>query len=159
MARVGARPRGLSAMGIARGEQSAQIEAPPDACFDAITDYETFPEWQQAVISTEVLERYPDGLGKLVEVHVDAKFRHVRYRLRYHYDPPRRVWWDFVEGDGVEDVEGEYTFEAADGATLATYRLGIDAGVPIPGLIARRLNNGVMRRSVEDLKRRVEGGA
>jgi hypothetical protein len=110
------------------------------------------------VIDTEVLERYPDGLGKVVEVHVDAKLRRVRYRLHYHYDAPGRVWWDFVEGDGVEDVEGEFTFEPSDGATIATYRLGIDAGVPIPGLIARRLNNGVMRHSVEDLRRRVEGG-
>ena len=145
-------------MGISWGEQSARIEASPDECFDAIVDYESFAEWQDAVIDTEVLERYPDGLGKVVEVHVDAKFRRVRYRLRYHYDRPGRVWWDFVEGDGVEDVEGEYTFEPADGGTLATYRLGIDAGVPIPGMIARRLNNGVMRRSVDDLRRRVEGG-
>ena len=145
-------------MGISWGEQSARIEASLEACFDAIVDYESFAQWQDAVIDTEVLERYPDGLGKIVEVHVDAKFRHVRYRLHYHYDPPGRVWWDFVEGDGVEDVEGEYTFEPGDGGTLATYRLGIDAGVPIPGLIARRLNSGVMRRSVEDLKRRVEGG-
>jgi uncharacterized membrane protein len=145
-------------MGISWGEQSVRIEAPPEQCFDAIVDYESFPEWQDAVISTDVLERYRDGLGKVVEVHVDAKFRRVRYRLHYHYDRPNRVWWDFVEGDGVEDVEGEYSFEPSDGGTLATYRLGIDAGVPIPGLIARRLNAGVMRRSVEDLRRRVERG-
>ena len=143
-------------MGISWGEQSARIDAPPEACFDAIVEYETFPDWQDAVISALVLDRYEDGLGRNVEVQVDAKVRRVRYRLHYHYDRPRRVWWEFVEGDGVEDVEGEYTFEPDDGGTLATYRLGIDAGIPIPGLIARRLNNGVMRRSVEDLKRRVE---
>jgi Polyketide cyclase / dehydrase and lipid transport len=145
-------------MGISWGEQSVRIAAPPDECFDAIVDYESFPEWQDAVISAAVLERYPDGLGKLVEVHVDAKFRRVRYRLLYRYERPSRVWWDFVEGDGVEDVDGEYTFEPSDGGTLATYRLGIDPGVPIPGLIARRLNSGVLRRSVEDLRRRVEKG-
>jgi hypothetical protein len=144
-------------VGVSWGEQSARIEAPPEACFDAIVDYETFSEWQQAVISAEVLDRYEDGLGKRVEFVIDAKVRRVRYRLHYHYDRPRRVWWDFVEGDGVEHVEGEYTFEPDGGGTVATYRLGIDAGVPIPGLIARRLNQGVMRRSVEDLKRRVEG--
>lgn len=144
-------------MGVSWGEQSAEIEAPPEACFDAIVDYETFPEWQDAVISTEVIERYGDGLGKLVEVHADAKVRKVRYRLHYHYKRPHRVWWDFVEGDGVEHVEGEFTFEPRGEATLATYRLGVDAGVPMPGLIARRLNHGVMRRSVQDLKLRVEG--
>jgi ribosome-associated toxin RatA of RatAB toxin-antitoxin module len=144
-------------MGLSWGEQSAEIAASPEACFGAIVEYETFPEWQDAVVATEVIERDDDGLGKIVEVHVDAKVRRVRYRLRYHYDRPHRVWWDFDEGDGVHDVEGEYTFEPRDGGTLATYRLGIDAGVPIPGLIARRLNRGVMRRTVDDRKRRAEG--
>lgn len=143
-------------MGLTRGEQTAEIAATPEACFEAIVDYETFPEWQAAVNGIEVLERYPDGLGRLVEVHVDAKFRQVSYRLRYHYDRPRRVWWDFVEGDGVEHVDGELLLEPAGDGTRATYRLGIDAGIPIPGLIARKLNGEVMKRSVEDLKREAE---
>jgi hypothetical protein len=143
-------------MGVNWGQQSIEIEAPPEDCFEAIVDYETFPDWQDAVLATEVLERYDDGLGKIVELRVDAKFREVRYRLHYHYDRPRRVWWDFLEADGVEHIEGEYLFEGRDGITLAIYRLGIDAGVPIPGPLARRLNEGVMRRSVQDLKRRVE---
>jgi uncharacterized membrane protein len=143
-------------MGVHSAEQQIGIEAPPDACFEAITDYETFPGWQDAVIAVEVHERYPDGLGKLVEVKVDAKFREVTYRLHYHYDRPGRIWWDFVEGHGVEHVEGEYLFEPSGDGTLATYRLGIDPGVPVPGLIARRLNQGVMKRSVKDLKAEVE---
>jgi uncharacterized membrane protein len=144
-------------LGVHWAEQSIEIEAPPEACFEAITEYETFPEWQDAVLSTAVLERYDGGLGKLVEVHVDAKFREVTYTLHYHYDRPRRIWWDFVEGEGVRGIDGEYLFEPRDGATLATYRLGIDPGVPVPGIVARKLNEGVMRRSVDDLKRRVEG--
>ena len=61
--------------------------------------------------------------------------RRVSYVLRYGYERPGRVWWEFVEGDGVERIEGEFTFEPLDGGerTLATYRLGIDAGVPMPG--------------------------
>jgi uncharacterized membrane protein len=143
-------------MGISRAEQSIEIAAPPDACFAALTDYESFPEWQEAVLATEIDERYPDGLGKVVEVHVDAKLRRVRYRLRYHYDRPRRIWWEFLDGDGIEEIEGEYVFEPRGAGTLATYRLGIDPGVPVPGFIARRLNEGVMKRSVEDLKREAE---
>jgi uncharacterized membrane protein len=143
-------------MGISRAEQSIEIAAPPDACFAALTDYESFPEWQEAVLATEIDERYPDGLGKVVEVHVDAKLRRVRYRLRYHYDRPRRIWWEFLDGDGIEQIEGEYVFEPRGAGTLATYRLGIDPGVPVPGFIARRLNEGVMKRSVEDLKREAE---
>ena len=137
-------------MGIHRAERSLEIDAAPPQCFEAITDYETFAEWQDAVKSAEVVERRPDGA--VVDFAVDAKFREVTYRLDYHHEPPGRVWWEFVHGKGVEHVEGEFTFEPAKGGTLATYRLGIDPGVPVPGLIVRRLNGLVMKRSVEDLR-------
>jgi Polyketide cyclase / dehydrase and lipid transport len=144
-------------VGVSRAEQALEIAAPPETCFEAIVDFGTYPAWQEAVIRTDVVERYRDGLGKVVELEVDAKVRRVTYRLRYHYDRPGRLWWDFVEGDGVTYIDGEYLFEpVGTGATRATYRLGIDAGVPIPGFIARRLNEGVMRRAIEDLRREAE---
>ena len=37
--------------------QTAEIDAPPQACFDALTDFERLPEWQGAVRDVEVLER------------------------------------------------------------------------------------------------------
>lgn len=142
-------------MGIHRAEQRIEIPAAPAACFDTITDYETFPDWQDAVVSAEVIDRYADGLGRMVEVVADAKFREVTYRLHYHYERPARVWWDFVAGHGVEHIEGEYVFEPAGEGTLAAYRLGIDPGIPVPGIVARRLNQSVMKRSVEDLRAEV----
>ena len=144
-------------MGINWAEQELEIEATPQACFAAIVDFETYPEWQSAVLDTEVLDRYPDGLGKRVRLKVDAKLRTVTYVLHYHYNRPRKLWWDFVEGDGVKHIEGEYLFEELDGRTRATYKLGVDVGIPVPGPIARKLNEEVMRRSIEDLKVRAEG--
>jgi hypothetical protein len=145
-------------MGIHRAEQSLEIAAPPEACFEAIVDFESYPEWQDAVLGAEVAERYDDGLGRLVRLRVDAKFREVSYTLHYHYDPPGKLWWDFVEGDGVRHIDGDYAFEPLAGGsrTRATYRLGVDPGVPMPGFVARKLNEVVMRRSIEDTKREAE---
>ena len=144
-------------MGVHRAEHSLEIDAPPAACFDALVDYESFPRWQAAVKEVEVVDRYPDGLGRDVRVHVDAKFRDVTYTLRYSYERPERISWDYVEGD-VEHVEGEFRLEPLDGGgrTHATYVLGIDPGFPAPALLVRRLNGAVMKRSVEDLKREAE---
>jgi uncharacterized membrane protein len=144
-------------LGTHSAEQSADVDASPEAVFEAAIDYETFPAWQQAVERAAVLERDSDGRGELVRFEIDAKVKRVSYTLRYHYEPPARIWWEFVEGDGVENVEGEYVLEPLeDERTRVTYRLGIDPGVPVPGLIARRLNQGVMRRSVTDLRDEVE---
>jgi hypothetical protein len=144
-------------VGINWAEQQLEIDATQEACFAAIVDFETYPEWQTAVLDTEVIDRYEDGLGRRVRLKVDAKLRTVTYVLHYHYNRPRKLWWDFVEGDGVKHIEGEYVFEEAGDGTRATYKLGVDVGIPVPGPIARRLNEEVMRRSIEDLKVRAEG--
>ena len=138
------------------GEQQALIEASPQDCFDAITDYETFPDWQEAVQAVEVVSRYPDGLGREVAFVVDARVKKVRYRLEYSYDEPHRVHWDYLEGD-VRDIDGSFTFEEQeDGFTVATYSVLLDAGVWMPGPVRKVLTGQVMKRSVDDLKRRVE---
>ena len=143
-------------MGIHRAEQSTEIAASPEDCFEAIVDYETFPSWQGAVKSVEILSTDDEGRGERVAFRVDAKLREVGYTLRYSYDAPHRVTWDFVEGDGVEHVEGEYRFEPEGGGTKATYVLGIDPGMPVPGFVVDRVNRQVMWRSVRELRDEVE---
>lgn len=132
------------------------IEAEPATCFERITDYDTFPEWQSAVKEVDVLNRDDDGRGRDVRFVIDAKVRQVEYTLRYSYEPPHHVAWDYIDGD-VKSVDGEYVFEdQRDGTTLATYSLDIDPGVWLPGRVRKMLTDQVMKRSVEDLKRRVE---
>lgn len=142
-------------MSVHRAERTIEVDASPEACFAAAIDYETFPTWQSAVLAAEVLERDDKGRGVLVDFRTDAKLREVRYLLRYRYGEGHAVSWEYVEGD-IEHIEGDYAFEQRDGGTRVTYRLGIDPGVPAPKFVVRRLNEQVMQRSMEDLKREVE---
>ena len=138
-------------------EQQIVVGGSPQECFDALVDYQTFPDWQRAVKSVEVVTTDREGRGKAVSFEIDAKVKTIRYTLRYSYEPPHRIAWDYVEGD-VKDVDGEMVFEdLGDGTTLATYSLALDPGVWMPGPLQKVLNDQVMKGSVEDLKRRVEG--
>ncbi|HET8592958.1 MAG TPA: SRPBCC family protein, partial [Solirubrobacterales bacterium] len=118
--------------------------------------YETFPSWQSAVIDTEVLDWDGEGRGKRVRLFIDAKVRKVDYTLDYRYDPPERIEWDFVEGNGINGADGHYLFEDLGGRTRATYRLGLGIAIPLPGPIARRAHRSTLKGSVEDLKREAE---
>jgi uncharacterized membrane protein len=140
---------------VKRAEHSAEIAAARENCFTALLEYETFPDWQRAVKSVEVLSRDDEGRGRDVEFEIDAKVKRVRYVLRYSYDPPGWIGWEYVEGD-VKDVAGEFVLEQADdGVTLATYRVGLDPGVWMPGPIKKVLTDQVMKGAVDDLARRV----
>jgi uncharacterized membrane protein len=141
---------------VKHAEQQIVVEGTPQDCFDALVGYESFPDWQRAVKSVEILSRDGDGRGRDVAFVIDAKVRTIRYTLRYSYEPPHRISWDYVEGD-VKDVDGEMVLEdQGDGTTLATYSLALDPGVWLPGPLQKVLNDQVMKGSVEDLKKRVE---
>lgn len=133
-----------------RASHSVEIAATPQECFDAMTDFESYPEWQGPVKSVQVSD------GDVVAFEVDAKVRTIHYTLRYHFDQPTRIWWDYVEGD-AKSVDGEYTFEdLGDGTTRATYTLEIDPGGFVPGPLKKVLSDQVMKASVEDLRRHLE---
>ena len=143
-------------MAVKRGTQTTEVDAPIDVCFAAIIDYETFPQWQRAVKAVEVVERDEEGRGKVVSFEVDLGVRRLEYRLLYHYEPPVRVWWDFVSGDFARDIDGDFRFEREGQGTRATYSISLRPAVPVPGFVARRLEREMMKRSVEDLRREAE---
>jgi hypothetical protein len=144
-------------MGMSWAEHSVDIEAPIETSFAAIVDYESFPRWQQAVDSVEVLDRHADGLAHRVRLFVDAKVRKIDYVLAYGYDRPTEISWDFVEGNGMRDADGLYTLEElGPGRTRATYRFGADPELPVPGMIVRRTHKQLVKRSAEDLKAEAE---
>jgi Polyketide cyclase / dehydrase and lipid transport len=144
-------------MGLNWAEHTVEIDAPIETCFAAIIDYETFPSWQGAVVDTEVLDWDSQGRGKKVRLFVDAKVRKVDYTLDYSYDEPTRIEWDFVEGNGINGADGHYLFEdLGSDRTRATYKLGLEVGIPLPGPVARRAHKSTLKGSVEDLKKEAE---
>jgi len=136
--------------------QQAEIDAPPEACYAALTDYERLPDWQGAVRSARILERDEAGRGEVVEFEVDAKVKVVRYRLRQVHEPPRRLASEYLGGD-FRSFDGEWRFEALPGGrTRAELDLKLDPGRFVPGPVRTLISDAVMRRSLADLKKHVE---
>jgi ribosome-associated toxin RatA of RatAB toxin-antitoxin module len=135
--------------------QSAEIAAPPQRCYDALTDYDRLPEWQGAVKAVRVLERDEEGRGKVVEFEVDAKLKTVRYRLRQIYDEPHRLASEYVGGD-FRAFEGEWRFLEIPSGTRVELDLRIDPGRFVPGPIRGAISDAVMKRALRDLKAELE---
>ncbi len=137
--------------------QTAEIAASPQACFDALTDFERLPEWQGAVRDVEVLERDAAGRGTIVEYVVDARVKTVRYRLRQVYDEPSRLASEYLGGD-FRDFCGEWRLEPREGGahTHVELDLRIDPGRFVPGVVRKAISDAVMRRALSDLKAHLE---
>ena len=133
------------------------IRASCARCFAAISDFDSYPEWQTAVESVHVRSRDHAGRAREVSFTLDLKLRRVGYTLIYEHAEPTELRWRYAGGD-LKDVSGSYTFRGSPGSGLveARYTLDVDFGFPVPGPIRDRLQREVMRRSVRELKERVE---
>lgn len=141
--------------------QTVTVHAPPQACFDVLTDYAHMPEWQSRVVESRVLSRDDEGRAREVQYGIDVRLRTVRYRLAHTYREPSYIGSEYLGGD-FRDFAGEYHFEPEGSGTRVRFHLRIDPGLRIPGPVARMLNEAVMGRALQDLKSRVEavaGGA
>ena len=132
------------------------VNAPVDKIVDALTSFETFPEWQGAVMECEVLERDDEGRGSLVRMKVDAKVRKVEYVVRYSYDLPDSLGWEQVSGDLKENT-GKYTFAPRDdGSTDVTVDIVAEVGFFVPGPMKKLIREQSLKNSIRELKKRVE---
>jgi ribosome-associated toxin RatA of RatAB toxin-antitoxin module len=137
-------------------EVSVEIAASPAACFDAILEFERYPEWSSAIQSARILERDADGIGRIVEFQIDMKIRSVRYVLEYTYKRPTELSWRSVEGD-VESIEGRYRFRKLGAAlTEATCRQEIQLGFWVPGPLRKLAERTALKQSVTEFKDDVE---
>lgn len=140
-------------MGLETVQKSVTINASPRQCYDALCQFESYPQWQSAVQSVQVLAKYPDGRAKDVEVVVHAVVKKIRYVLRYQYDDARhRLSWTYVDGD-VRNAEGWYQFKEMGGdKTEATCQMGVDPGFWVPKMIRNTLTEVTLTKSMEELK-------
>jgi len=149
-------------MGDLRADRSIDIDAPLDEVYAIIADLETTPEWQNAMISIDVIERDGEGRPELVEIVSDAKVKQVKNKMRFSYQPPDGMSWVQEKGD-MKSLEGSWGLEDLGGdRTRAVYSLRGDPGrmlgMLLRGPVEDKVKEFLTKDSVEGLKSRAESG-
>jgi ribosome-associated toxin RatA of RatAB toxin-antitoxin module len=140
-------------------EGSTEVDASPAEVMAVIADFDAYPDWVGNLEDVQVLARDRRGRGTRVAFRLRTPVLTAAYTLAYRYAPrDEGVSWRYVEGT-LQDLTGSYTLEpTGDGATRVTYRLDVELGMPLPGLVKRQAAKQIVRSALSDLKRRVESG-
>jgi ribosome-associated toxin RatA of RatAB toxin-antitoxin module len=138
--------------------ESMTIKADPATIMGVIADFPSYPQWAGPVKQIEVLEEGPDGRAKSVRFHVEVMGLSDLYVNEYIWSGDKRVDWTMSQGRSMKSQVGRYELApAGNGATKVTYDLTVDIGIPVPGLIRRRIQSKVVDTALKDLKKRCEG--
>jgi uncharacterized membrane protein len=149
-------------VGTLTAERTVEIDAPLKRCYEIVADLESTPEWQDSMISIEVLERDREGRPTLCEIRSDAKVRQVTSQYRFAHHPPDRMTWDQEKGE-LRSLTGEWKLEELGGdRTRATYRLEADPGrvlgLLLRGPVVGMVKDFLTKDAAEGLKRAAESG-
>src|SRR5688500_7189474 len=115
---------------------STEVDATPAEVMAVVADFEAYPDWVGNLEEVEVLARDRRGRGTRVAFRLGTPWGEQAYTLAYRYQArDAGMSWTYVEGT-LEDLAGAYILEAAgEGTTRVTYRLEVELGVPLPGLV------------------------
>jgi ribosome-associated toxin RatA of RatAB toxin-antitoxin module len=140
-------------------EGTTEVDASPAEVMAVIADFDAYPDWVGNLEDVQVLARDRRGRGTRVAFRLRTPVLTAAYTLAYRYAPrDEGVSWRYVEGT-LQDLTGSYALEpTGDGATRVTYRLDVELGMPLPGLVKRQAAKQIVRSALSDLKRRVESG-
>lgn len=118
-------------------ERDFHIKAPPQLCYDTVTDYESYPNYFPEFSSVIVLDK-EDG-ADIVEFTANYG-KEVEYTLRIaHDDKALKTSWTYV-GGGLKDSQGGWSFEDdGQGGTNIHYRIAVQVGFFVPKMVSDRL--------------------
>ena len=143
------------------GEASVEIDAPIETVWEVVEDVASAPEWQSGLDSMEPIERDGEGRVVLATSTTDAKVRQISTRVRFTYEPQRRLQWTQEKGD-LKSLVGAWELEDLGGRTRATYRLEGDPGrvlgMLVRGPVEDKLRGVLVDGRPGELKVRVERG-
>jgi uncharacterized membrane protein len=138
-------------------EQSIEIDASPDVCYQVAAKLDDYPKWVASLESVEVLAAGSEGLAKRAKFAVGAFGKTLDYTLEYSHEVPRRLSWKAIAGS-VKALVGSYTFQAIDGGkrTRVTYKLALDPGFSIPSMIKKASTKLIVGTALSDLRKYTE---
>jgi ribosome-associated toxin RatA of RatAB toxin-antitoxin module len=121
-------------------------QATPSEVYQIVVDFPAYPRLFPELNGARVLSSTPPVFR--VEFRTQMVLP-VRYVLDLTCAPEvPSVDWRFVEGEVVTDSTGGWRFTPERGGTRVDYRAALDVRAPLPGIILRKITDGLVSASL-----------
>ncbi len=136
-------------------EQEIIIAAPIGRVFEAITDYESYPEFLPDMKHVRVASRHDGVTIATFELEIIMR---ISYTLRLVEDSPHTVSWALESAKMIQANDGGWQLEETeDGQTRARYGLEVKLRGLIPKTVSARLIGETLPETLQRFKDRIEG--
>lgn len=134
--------------------RSVLVNAPVEKCWEAVTDYDRYPEFIPEIRQISTSNRRGDEIDVHYQIEMIKK---IRYSIRMKEEKPRRLSWTYIEGEVMKDNKGSWLLEpAGEGETQVTYNVELALGPLVPKSIVNMLAEQGLPKMLDGFKKHVE---
>ena len=136
--------------------QQITIAAPVGEVSAVVHDVANQCTWWPGMLASDVLEVDDDGRVVRARIVNDVKVARDTFEVRYAYTDTSMTWELTAPSRAQRSQQGSWTFDGDEDSTRATLTLTIDASLPLPGFVQRKVVGDAVRSATDALKRHCE---
>lgn len=120
------------------------FDGSPQAVFDAIRQYQKYPDYIPGVTKIAVLPA--DKPKSTCQVRYELKLiKSFHYTMNMFEENPAKIWWDLADSNIMKRSTGSWTLkEVSPGKTKAVYALDI----AFSGLVPQKIVDGITKANL-----------
>jgi hypothetical protein len=128
------------------------IDAPPEAILDVLADISLVPLWSSVHKKAEVIDTYPDGRPRHVQVTVKVIGIVDQEVLEFHWGPDWVVW-DARKTMQQHSQHVEYTLRReSENKTRLRFDITLEPSAPLPEFLVNRARKRVLQSATDGLR-------
>lgn len=136
--------------------KTVEVAAGPGLIVAIVVDYEAYPQWNEEIAAVEILERLPDGRPIKVRMRVELTGMSSTNIIEIAYLNEAQVATRVVESDIFAKQEQTFSIVPMGPTCLLTVDMDVEAKLPIPAPMVKKLANQVLEHLADNLKARAE---
>jgi hypothetical protein len=137
---------------------SKTIEVSADAAsiLAIVADFESYPQWNDAVKGAWVLARYDDGRPSQLRIDTAIQGFEGTYIQAVYYPGPGQIQTVMQQGELFTKQNQLFSVVEMGPMSLLTVDLDVETSLAVPGLMIKKLVNDALDHLAGNLKARAE---
>lgn len=143
-------------------ESSITIDKPLEDVLAVIQDVDCYPKWADQIDQATTTAKDDQGRSAVAQFTINASVFKDQYDLAYTWPDdetarPYLVEWHLVTGKNITALDGCYELqETSATSTTVVYRLAVELGIKVPGILKRKAERSIVNNALAGLKKHVE---
>lgn len=122
------------------------IEAPIEAVYDVIIDFESYPDFLNETRKVKILKSTSKSARVTFKINI---IRKIAYTLDIKLTPQKGITWKLVEGDLMKKNIGRWKLSKKKSGTKAVYEIDME----FAGLVPKAISNKLIGSSLPSMMR------